>query len=51
MVITSVVAEPRFWFEHEGARYAYFDEPPVGAVAHDVEDAGIVVITEGQLPM
>lgn len=47
----AIVAEPRFWFEHEGARYAYFDEPPVGAAAHDVEDAGIVVMREGQIPI
>lgn len=46
----AIVAEPRFWFEHEGARCAYFDEAPVGAAAQDVEHAGIVVIREGDLP-
>ena len=39
-----VLADPLFWFNHNGTRYACFKEAPKQAVANRLEDAGIKVL-------
>ena len=42
-----VIADPLFWFDHGGTRYACFKEGPKQAVANRLEDAGIKVLLPG----
>ena len=42
-----VIADPLFWFDHGGIRYACFKEGPKQAVANRLEDAGIKVVMPG----
>lgn len=42
-----IIADPLFWFDHGGIRYACFKEGPKQSVAHRLEDAGIKVLLPG----
>jgi len=42
-----VVAEPLFWFDHGGTRYACYAEEPLAAVRHRLEDVGIRLVLPG----
>ena len=42
-----VIADPLFWFDHGGTRYACFKEGPKQAIANRLEDAGIKLLLPG----